>query len=224
MIVDGKVKVNQKIHSGITSQYNYYMLHLNSVQQKDKLTAVDSNGNSINYSYTKLEYASIIKEINESLIENVLLKGKVLNFGRCGNFYITGKRRNLETKPDGTLNTKNLGLNWRACLDLWAQLYPDVEKKITRGCIDRSYTHIPNKPKVYYDDKYEYQLEWKHGAKNTCTGVKYFRLQTNVEFKKKISREGRINDGLHIPYIVYDVKDYGKNTDPKYVRYLNKLN
>ena len=199
-----------KKHVLLASSYRHYLLSLSDIQKKGELKMMDNRGNDISYSYvlSRDRYKKIYNEINEGLTD-ILLGGNKVSMGRCGCLYIIGIRKVMTISKAGKLYKGHMGVNWQETVKLWKELYPDVEQKIIKGCINISYKHIYKKPLVYYDDKYTYKLYWdKKGS--SATGVKYYDSNTTCSLKKKISAEARRynDDGVHIAAKIYDAKSY----------------
>ena len=217
------MRVAHIIHAGINAQYNYYIRSLTD-KQKELLCKKDENGDSqlFYYLFSRKEYSDIVKVLNENIGEKIT-QGNKMNLGRCGDIYIAGARRNVEVNKDGKFIKQCMGVNWKESIELWKELYPDVEQKMKKGA-NISYKHIKAKPKVYYDNKYQYKLIWNKGrSKLKPTGQPYFNMFTNDNFKKRITKAIGDTEGTQVAAVIYDIKDYRNKRLNDIVKHMYKI-
>ncbi len=107
---EGKYKAD----IGNTELYKYYLKGVKPIESL-------SGGKTIgSYSISQTEYTTILEDINSSIIRLIVLENFEFKIP-CNLGYISMKQKKVEFKldADGSLNTKNLSIDFKATNALW---------------------------------------------------------------------------------------------------------
>ncbi len=135
-----------------------------------------------NVSY--VQWLRICKKFNQRVIEG-LLQGYIFKMPyRLGSLGVTQTKKKIKFKIDGTLDTKNLVVDWDKTIILWKRLYPD--------CLKRSdFKKYKDKPKVYYTNEHSdgryMSFHWKKKY-SSMKNKSVYSFKITPEAKKALSR------------------------------------
>jgi hypothetical protein len=98
-----------------------------------------------NVSY--VQWLRICKKFNQRVMAGIL-QGYVFKMPyRLGSIGVVQTKKKIRFKEDGTLDPRNLVINWEKTYILWKQLYPDCVKK-------SDYKKYKDKPLLYYTNEH----------------------------------------------------------------------
>lgn len=105
--------------------YKYYKANMPEIES---LAGGKTSGS---YNITAKEYATILKDINNNIIDIVIMENFEfkLPYG-LGLFSVTQKPIKLKLDKDGNLSTKNLSVDYKATKALWNSDKESFEKRI----------------------------------------------------------------------------------------------
>ena len=103
------------------------------------------------------ELTEITKEFYSRIMQLLIYDAFEYAFPRkLGNLRIVKYKNKIKLNPDGTLDKRRLRVDWKKTRHLWKELYP--------GLTDAELLNIPNKKKVYHENKhtdgYNLKLWW----------------------------------------------------------------
>jgi hypothetical protein len=141
-------------------------------------------------------YTEIHKEINEEVFKMMRTHNFIYHIPcRLGKISIRKFKPKVRILEDGSVNWRDLKVDYKATWDYWRQKYP--------GKTDKEILEIPNKAKMYHHNAhthgYRYKHKWDKGAAN-------FNGKTCMHFKpvRQVSRDLntwlRSLDSLHVDY------------------------
>jgi len=140
-----------------------------------------------------LDFSKVIQEVNKNCIYKLALTGEEfrLPYG-LGVIYIAKRKINFKLNDDGTLNTRNLKVDWKKTKELWEKKYPGVDAE--------DIVKIPDKPRVYYlnehSNKYRMVFNWDRRTSNVKNQSLYlFRVVRTLkaEVAKYFIESGNTN-------------------------------
>lgn len=198
------------MHLGKKAIRNYYVCSLSDKQLNDTFTAKE-NGKSITYSYNLpiREYNKVYDSIAEHIKEE-MFNGCRVNLGRIGNICIVAHRRIIKLDKEGKLRKKYMPIDWGKTKALWKELYPDLPKVMVKNW-DYTYKFIKNKPLIYYDQKYIFDVDiFFNRNRIRPTGLRYIQYQINDSFKNDMAKRIREldEDCLRVAAVVNENPEY----------------
>lgn len=155
--------MKNKERTGLPEIYKYYKNKF-SKRERESSAFID---------YKK--FSSVIKDFNKELSRMIIEDGIEFKIPlRLGYVRIKKYKKKPQLKPDGTLDKKNMSINWEATKELWSTEYP--------GLNSHQLKEIPHKPLLYHlnehTDGYGFMLYWNKKGSNAINRSVYSMVFT----------------------------------------------
>lgn len=141
------------------------------------------NSEWYNQAISKKLYNEIIEEFFKLCTDEMITKGVSLTMPfYLGSIKIIKTKLKPKLNSDGTPNLKVIPVNYKATLELWKKLYPDIKNR-------KDYKKIKNKPLVRFINKhtdgYIFRFIWD---KTTCLikNQSFYNLVARHKLRRKL--------------------------------------
>lgn len=139
------------------------------------------------------KFSSVIKDFNQELSRMIIEDGIEFKIPlRLGYVRIKKYKKKPQLNPDGTLDKKNMSINWKATKELWVREYP--------GLNSQQLKQIHGKPLVYHlnehTDGYGFLLYWNKKGSNAQNRSIYslvFTFTNNRHMARVLKGERKID-------------------------------
>jgi hypothetical protein len=143
--------MKNKEKNGLPEIYRFFRKKFTK-KERDSLAFID---------YGK--FSSVLKEFNQELARMIIEEAIEFKMPlRLGYIRIRKFKKQIHINPDGSVDKKNMSINWKASRELWAKEYPGKTKVQLKK--------IHGKPLVYHlnehTDGYGFFLYWNKKGSN----------------------------------------------------------
>jgi hypothetical protein len=173
--------MRNKEKSGLPEIYAFY---------KKKFTKRERESSAF-IDYKK--FSSVIKDFNQELARLIIEEAIEFKMPlRLGYMRIRKYKKKPQLNPDGTIDKKNMSINWKATKDYWAKEYP--------GLNSQQLKEIPHKLLIYHlnehTDGYGFMLYWNKKGSNADNRSVYsmvFTFSNNRHMARVLKGEKKID-------------------------------
>lgn len=138
-------------------------------------------------------FSSVVKDFNQELSRMIIEDAVEFKMPlRLGFVRIKKYKKKPQLKPDGTIDKKNMSINWKASKELWAKEYP--------GKTSEELKEIHHKPLVYHlnehTDGYGFLLYWNKKGSNAINRSIYsmvFTFSNNRHLASILKRDIKVD-------------------------------
>lgn len=146
----------------------------------------------------KKKWKAIVQEFNTITLRSCIYDGKEISlFYRLGSLRVRKKNKQFKLNEDGSVNTKNLTVDWKKTKLMWSKKYPDLTPE------QIAQIPVEEKKLIYnlneHTNKNTFKFYWD---KLTCIvpNQQYYRFKVIRTFRREIARAIFNNSELQYIY------------------------